>query len=385
MRFEFTTASQIVFGPGTLSEAGRLVKVWGRRAVVVVGKRQQRVQRLLDLLEENRIVTTTVAVVQEPTVDDVVSGAAAARRFGAEMVIGMGGGSVVDAAKAISALLTNEDSIFDYLEVVGKGHPFELPPAPWIAIPTTAGTGSEVTKNAVLRVPERGVKVSLRSPYLLSRLALVDPELTLDMPAALTASTGLDALSQLIEAYTCNRANPTCDALCSAGIPKAAKALPVAVRDPKDLSARVDLSLASLWSGMALANAGLGAVHGLAAPLGGLYRAPHGAICGALLAPVMSANIQALRSRGTDTADLLGRYADVARWLTGRAEATPEEGAAWMKEFAAAMGIPKLSALKIPEAKFADIAAKAVDASSMKANPIALTTEELAQVLAQAF
>ncbi len=384
MRFEFSTASQIVFGPGTLAEAGKLAKVWGRRAVVIVGKRPQRAQRVLDLLEENRVVTSTVAVVQEPTVDDVVSGAAAARRFGAEMVIGVGGGSVMDAAKAISALMTNEDSVFDYLEVVGKGQPFELPPAPWMAVPTTSGTGAEVTKNAVLRVPERGVKVSLRSPYLFARVALVDPELTLDMAPALTTSTGLDAISQLIEAYTSSRANPTCDALCAAGISKAVRALPEAVRDPKSLQARIDLSLAGLWSGIALANAGLGAVHGLAAPIGGQYRAAHGAVCGALLAPVMEMNISALRSRGADN-PALGRYADVARWVTGHTDATPEDGAAWIRQFVGSLGNPRLSALKITNDKFTEIAAKAAEASSMKANPIALTADELCQVLTNSY
>ena len=383
MRFEFSTATQIVFGPGTVSEAGRLAKAWGRRAVVVVGKRSQRAQRVLELLEENRIVHSTVAVSQEPTVDDVVSGAAAARRFGAEMVIGVGGGSVMDAAKAISALMANEDSVFDYLEVVGKGQPFELPPAPWMAIPTTAGTGAEVTRNAVLRVPERGVKVSLRSPYLLARLALVDPELTLEMPPALTASTGLDAISQLIEAYTSSRANPHTDALCAAGIPKALKALPAAVQDPKALEPRIDLSLAAMWSGMALANAGLGAVHGLAAPLGGQYRAPHGAVCGSLLGPVMAANLKALRSRAADH-PALARYAEIARWATGRPDASPEDGAAWFAEFARSLGVPRLSAHKVDPAKFADIAARAAEASSMKANPVALTADELQQVLAAA-
>ncbi len=383
MRFEFTTATQVVFGPGTLSEAGRLAKSLGRRAALVVGKKPQRAQRLVEELAEARITTTTIAISHEPSVDDVVSGAAAARRFGAEMVIGMGGGSVMDAAKAISALLTNEDSIFDYLEVVGKGQPLELPAAPWIAIPTTAGTGAEVTRNAVLSVPERGVKVSLRSPYLLARLAIIDPELTFDMPPALTASTGMDALAQLIEAYVSSKANPITDALCVAGIPRAAHALPVACAEVRDLPSRVDLSLASLWSGMALANAGLGAVHGLASPIGGMFRAQHGAICGALLGPIMAANIKALRARRSDSPALV-RYSEIARWLTRRIDAQAEDGAAWISHLSQSLLLPKLSALKVPAARAGDIVTRAMEASSMKTNPIELYAEELAAALAEA-
>jgi alcohol dehydrogenase class IV len=379
-QFEFSTATQILFGPGTISEAGRLAKAWGRRAVVVVGHRPQRVQKLMDELTAARISTTTVAITHEPTVDDIVSGAATARRYGAEMVIGMGGGSVMDAAKAISALLTNEDSIFDYLEVVGKGNPLELPPVPWMAIPTTSGTGAEVTRNAVLTIPERGVKVSLRSPYLLARVALIDPSLTLDMPPALTASTGLDALSQLIEAYVSNKANPLCDTLCSTGIPSAAHALPIAFSQPADLTARSDMSLASLYSGMALANAGLGAVHGLASPLGGLFHAPHGALCGALLAPVMAANIKALRNRQPDS-PALSRYTDVARWLTRRSDAEAEDGVSWIKQLTGTLAIPPLTAMKVSADKFSVIVEKSLGSSSMKGNPIELSSVELQSVL----
>jgi alcohol dehydrogenase class IV len=383
MRFEFTTATQVVFGPGTLAEAGRLAKALGRRAALVVGKKPQRAQRLVDELAEARITTTTIAVSHEPTVDDVVSGAAAARRFGAEMVIGMGGGSVMDAAKAISALLTNEDSVFDYIEIVGKGQPLELPAAPWIAIPTTAGTGAEATRNSVLTVPERGLKVSLRSPYLLARLAIIDPELTLDMPAALTASTGMDALSQLIEAYLSTKANPMTDSLCAAGIPRAAHALPVACAQPRELSARTDLALASLWSGMALANAGLGGVHGLASPIGGMFRAPHGAICGALLGPIMGANIRALRSRQPDSPALI-RYAEIARWLTRRIDAQAEDGAVWINHLVSTLQLPKLSALKVPVARAAEVVTRAMETNSMKTNPIELSVEEITAALNEA-
>jgi alcohol dehydrogenase class IV len=218
----------------------------------------------------------------EPTVDLVRHGTRLARDTGCDLVIALGGGSAIDAGKAIAALLANGGDPLDYLEVVGQAKPLSRPSAPFIAIPTTAGTGSEVTRNAVLASPEDGVKASLRSPHMLPALAVVDPELTLDLPQALTASTGLDALTQLIEPYVSNRANPMTDLYCVEGLRVAASALRRAWRDGHDLAARTDMSFASLLGGLALANAGLGAVHGFAAPLGGMFDAPHGALCATL-------------------------------------------------------------------------------------------------------
>jgi len=383
MRFEFATAARIVFGAGTLAEAGQLAGEWGRRATVVTGRNRVRAQRLLAHFAAAGIATEIVTIDHEPSTDDVARGVASARAFRADSVIGFGGGSAIDAAKAIAGLLTNGGAPLDYLEVVGQGRPLARPAAPWMAIPTTAGTGAEVTRNAVLSVPGSGVKVSLRSPHLLARVALVDPELTLDLPPALTASTGLDALTQLLEAYVCNRANPMTDAICAAGIPRAAQALLVACRDGHDLAARTDLALASLWSGLALANAGLGAVHGFAAPIGGLLPAPHGAVCAALLAPVMAANIRALRSRAPQN-PALGRYAEIARWLTGRNDASDEHGVEWVRSLVATLGILRLSAYGIALAQVPEIVARAQQASSMKANPVVLTAEELSVVLAEA-
>jgi len=383
MKFEFATAARIVFGPGTLAEAGQLAGEWGRRATVVTGRNPARAQPLLAYLAAAGIATEVVTIGHEPSTDDVARGVASARAFRADSVIGFGGGSAIDAAKAIAGLLTNDGSPLDYLEVVGQGRPLSRPAAPWMAIPTTAGTGAEVTRNAVLSVPGRGVKASLRSPHLLARVALVDPELTLDLSPALTASTGLDALTQLLEAYVCNRANPMTDAVCAAGIPRAAQALPVACRDGHDLAARTDLALASLWSGLALANAGLGAVHGFAAPVGGLYPAPHGAVCAALLAPVMAANIRALRNRAPQSPALV-RYAEIARWLTGRDDASHEHGVEWVRSLVATLGIPRLFAYGVAPAQIPAIVARAQQASSMKANPVVLTAEELSAALVEA-
>jgi alcohol dehydrogenase class IV len=299
------------------------------------------------------------------------------------MVIGFGGGSAIDAAKATAGLLANPGDLLDYLEVVGRGQPLARPAAPWMAIPTTAGTGAEVTRNAVLGVPERGVKVSWRSPHLLARVALVDPELTLDLPPAATAASGMDALTQLLEAYVSNRANPMTDALCAEGLPRAARALPAVWSNPGDLAARTELALASLWSGMALANAGLGAVHGLAAPIGGLFPAPHGAVCAVLLAPVMAANLAALRARAPES-PARGRYGDIGRWLSGHPGAGTDRGIAWVRDRVAEFGLPGLAAYGVTAAAVGEIVARAQAANSMKANPVALTSDELAGALTAA-
>src|SRR5208282_5705063 len=227
-----------------------------------------------------------------------------------------GGGSAIDAAKAIAAMLTNKGELLDYVEIIGRGKPLTQPSAPFIAVPTTAGTGSEVTRNAVLASPEHRVKVSLRSPLMLPRVAVVDPELTYALPPAITASTGLDALTQLIEPFVCARANPMVDALCIEGIRRAARSLREVVHQNPGKSAREDMALASLFGGIALANAGLGAVHGFAGPMGGMFAAPHGALCAALLPGVMAANVAALRRRQPG-GEGLRRYDEIARLLTG--------------------------------------------------------------------
>jgi len=382
--FEFQGLGRVIFGPGVLSDVARHARQWGRRALVVTGGKPARARRLLELLEEGRISTHCFPIASEPKISDVIDGAAQGREFRADMVIAFGGGSVIDAAKAIAGMLTNEGPLLDYLEIVGKGDPLELPAAPWIAIPTTAGTGAEVTRNAVLSVPERHLKVSLRSNHLFAPLVLVDPELCLSLPPTLTASTGMDALTQLIEPYVSAKANPMTDAYCVAGIPKVAAALPLACTAPTDLAARSALSLGAVWSGIALTNAGLGAVHGFASPLGGLLGAPHGALCGALLGPVMRVNIRALRDL-VPNSPILRRYADVAAWLTGRPDAKPEEGADAATFLAADLGVPRLRTYCLHPAQFPELAQAALRASSMKANPVLLTEEALCTCLQEAF
>jgi alcohol dehydrogenase class IV len=252
-----------------------------------------------------------------------------------------------------------------------------------IAVPTTAGTGSEVTRNAVLASPEHRVKASLRSPGMLPRLAVVDPELTLGLPRAITASSGLDALTQLIEPYVSLRANRMTDLFCLDGMRRAARALPRVWEHSEDLAARTDMAWASLLGGLALANAGLGAVHGFAAPLGGMFPAPHGAACAAVLPFAMEVNIRALRQRAP-TGDALRRYAEVARILTDSPHAAPEDGFGWVARLAAALEIPPLRAYGVEESAIPALVDGAARAGSMKGNPVALTREELREIIARA-
>ncbi len=382
MHFEFATAGRVLFGRGSINDIGALARPLGRRALVVTGRRTERAAPLLARLEAAAIIAHVFGVAGEPTTDDVRHGVEAGRAAGAEWVIAFGGGSAIDAAKAIAAMLTNAGDVLDYLEVIGGGQTLTAASLPCIAIPTTAGAGAEVTRNAVLASPADRVKASLRSRHLLPRIALVDPGLTDDLPPAVTAATGLDALTQLIEPYVSSRANPVTDALCVDGIRRAATALRRAVENGRgDPAARDDMALASLLGGMALANAGLGAVHGFAAPIGGMFLAPHGAVCATLLPTVMAANLRALRQR-SPAHPALRRYEELARLLTGAAQATADDGVQWTRELVTALEIPSLHAYGISASDHPAIVAAALKASSMKANPIALTPEELAGILA---
>jgi alcohol dehydrogenase class IV len=383
MKFEFATAARIVFGAGTVDDAGAIAREFGRRALVVTGRDSRRAERILAGLKSSGVGAVTFSVASEPELAAVERGVKLAKAEGCDLVIGFGGGSALDAAKAIAAMLTNEGKLLDYVEIIGGARPLTQPSAPFIAIPTTAGTGTEVTRNAVLASPEHKVKVSLRSPLLLARVAVIDPELTCDLPPALTASTGLDALTQLIEPFVCNRANPMTDGLCVEGLRRAARSLRVAFSKGQDKDAREDMAVASLFGGLALANAGLGAVHGFAGPIGGSFSAPHGAICAALLPHVMAMNLRALRQRNPHGAALF-RYDEAAWWLTGDSKSKADDGVKWVRALVADLKIPRLGSFGIRREHFADLVAKAANASSMKANPIMLTPEELTEILEQA-
>lgn len=383
MLFEFATATRIVFGAGAAGQLAPIAQGLGHRALVVTGQSPTREQHLIDRLMDQGLEPTSFAAPPEPSVTTARDGVALARAQNCDVVIAIGGGSAIDVGKAIAALLTNGGDPLDYLEVIGAGKPITQTPRPMIALPTTAGTGSEVTRNAVLESPAHHVKVSMRSPLMLPRVAIVDPELTVSLPPAVTASTGLDALTQLIEPFVSPRANPLTDAVARTGITQAAGALPRAYHTGHDLTARTEMALASLFGGLALANAGLGAVHGFAAPIGGMFGAAHGATCAALLPHVMAVNVEVLHARAPDS-PAVARYAEVARLLTGRPTATTADGVAWVEALTADLHIPRLAAYGISPQDFDQIIPRARAASSMAGNPIVLTDQELTDILARA-
>lgn len=383
MRFEFATAGQIIFGPGTIKEIGDLAADMGRRAFLITGKTADRSAPLIERLKKQGVAITQFSIPAEPTTDLALAAVDSARRDACEFVIGIGGGSVLDAGKVVAALLTNSGELMDYLEVIGRGQPLRRKPAAYIAIPTTAGTGAEVTRNAVLDSPRHRVKVSMRSRFMLPDLALVDPELTYCLPPEITAVTGLDAFTQLLEAYVSPHANPMTDGVCREGLQRAARSLKRAYFDGKNTSARRDMCLASLFGGLALANAKLGAVHGFAGPLGGMYDAPHGALCAGLLPHVMEANLKALQSRAPES-PAINRYNEVARIITGKSTNRASDGITWVQELCSQLQVPRLAEFGIQEADFSTIVAKSKNASSMKGNPISLTETELLDVLKKA-
>ncbi len=384
MRFEFATATRIIFGPGTVSEVPPIAAGMGKRACIVTGRSSERAQILIEQLREQNIECVTFSVSGEPTTTLVKEGAEAARKAGSEFVISLGGGSVLDTGKAVAAMLTNKGKLEDYLEVVGQGKPLVNNAAPHTTIPTTAGTGAEVTRNSVLSVPEHKVKVSMRSPLMLPTLAVVDSTLTHSMSPSITAFTGLDALTQLIEAFISRKSNPLTNGICLEGITAAARSLQRAFENGGDANAREDMSLASLFSGLALANAGLGAVHGFAGPLGGMISAPHGAVCAALLPHVMEINVKALQKRQPDST-ALKRYDTIAQILTNSTRAQAAGAVDWIRKLCIKLRIPSLANLGLQKQDFPTAIAKSQNSSSMKGNAIELTEDELHEILTKAF
>jgi alcohol dehydrogenase class IV len=379
--FELATATRIVFGAGTVREAPAAVAALGaRRVLLVTGKTAERAEPLRAALAA-ALEVELFSVSGEPTVDDAREGVR--RLNGAGAVVAFGGGSALDAGKAIAALGANDGDPLDYLEVVGRGRALTKMSLPFVAIPTTAGTGAEVTRNAVLRVPDEQVKVSLRSALMLPRLAIVDPELLIGAPSSVVAASGLDALSQVIEPFVSSRANPVTDALARDGITRSARALDRASRGVLDAETRSDLALASLCGGLCLANAGLGAVHGFAAPAGGMAAAPHGAVCAALLVPVMDTNLRALTTRAP-THPARPRFDEIAQLVTGSAAAHAAEGIEWLQALVTRLAVPGLSSWGFTPADLPALCDRAKVASSMRANPISLTDPELIEIATRA-
>jgi alcohol dehydrogenase class IV len=374
MRFEFATAGRIVFGSGTSSEVPSIAQALGRRLLLITHRSFAALNPALTTPLKTA-AAETFEIAGEPDFERVRLGTALGRNAKCDHVVAVGGGSTIDAAKAIAMLLSNGGDPLDYAEVVGAAQPIEKPPVPWIAVPTTSGAGAEATRNAVLRSPEHAVKVSLRSPFMLPTVAVVDPDLTRSLPPLVTSTTGLDALSQVLEPFVSRKANPLTDALCREGLMRIGRSLLRAVQDGHDSAAREDMSLGALLGGMALANGGLGAVHGFAAPIGGAFDAPHGAVCAALLAPVMEANLAA------GTPSIRERYSEAARLLTGRNDASAEDGVTWVRTLTTNLSISGLATYGLAETHIPDLCEKALRASSMQGNPVPHPSTALAQIL----
>ena len=401
--FEFQTAERTVFEIGCFrTRSAKLIKELlkstrdgdgdNATALIVTGESDRFSRTLEDLLlKEQSVKSVTYHCPKgEPTVDSARECVEFAEKNSCTLVIAIGGGTAIDTGKCVAAILTNggyERDIYDFLEVVGKAMPIKNMPCPFVAIPTTAGPGAELTKNSVLEAGDR--KVSMRHPMMLPNLVIVDPELTISMPKDVTAHTGLDALTQCIEPYVCNSPNPIVDVMSMAGIKLGAKSLRRAIEEPDNIEARTNMALCAMYGGTSLANAKLGAVHGFSGTLGGLLHAPHGAICAALLPHCVKMNVDLLegrvmRSDPDIAANALKRYKEVACACLDRDDATVDELIEWIEDLVSFCGVPKLSKFGLRDSHVSESVLKSMESSSMKGNPVALTKEELEQMLRNA-
>jgi alcohol dehydrogenase class IV len=378
--FDLAIPVDIRFGAGRASEVPEaLAELGATRVLIVTGRTTSRADAIRSALNDALISSVVFGVAAEPSIDRVRTAVALVAEAGCDAVLGFGGGSALDVAKAAAVLATSGSDPLDHLEVIGGGRPIGQPGLPCVAVPTTAGTGSEVTRNSVLS--GGGVKASLRSPLLLPQVAIVDPDLLVGVPASTIASSGMDALSQLIEPLLSQRANPFTDALARDGIRRSARSLRRAYQDGMaDAGVREDLALASLFGGLCLANSGLGAVHGLAAAAGARLSAPHGAVCAAVLAAAMDVNLRALRDRAPGH-PALQRMAEIATLLTDQPDATAEDAITWLDDQTAALSIPGLASYRLDQAEIAAVVTAAQTASSMRGNPIELSDEEVREIV----
>jgi len=379
VEFQFATASQIIFGNNSAEKLPGIIKSLGKKALFVTGRNQGRSMKINELTLDTGIEVVIYSVTSEPTIDVINEGVELARKIQCDVVVGVGGGSVVDSAKAIAALAPNPGKLTDYLEVIGKGKPLAQKPLPCVAVPTTAGTGAEVTKNSVIRSPGHNVKVSLRSPFMFPDYAVVDPVFTLSMPPYLTASTGMDALTHLLETFVSNQSNHFIDMFCRKGMSLVVASLKKAFYDGSNLEARENMAMASMLGGMALANVKLGAVHGFAGPMGGMCTIPHGAVCACLLPAVMEVNIAELKESGKKPG--LGKYEEVAVILAGNKRANAEDGIAWVRDLVSELKIHSLTEFGINPTDFPELIGKARKSSSMKGNPVELSDSRLMEIL----
>jgi alcohol dehydrogenase class IV len=380
VRFDLAVPADVRFGAGRVSEVPEaLLGLGASRVLVITGRTTSRADAVRSALREAGVPSIPFGVATEPSIERVRAAVELLTEAGCDAVLGYGGGSAIDVAKAAAVLATTGTDPREHLEVIGAGRPIERPGVPCVAVPTTAGTGSEVTRNSVLS--SSGVKASLRSPLMLPKVAMVDPDLLIGLPAPSIAASGMDALSQLIEPLLSRRANPFSDALARDGIRRSARSLRRGYEDGmEDAGVREDLALASLLSGMCLANSGLGAVHGIAAAAGARLNAPHGAVCAAVLAAAMEVNLRALRDRAPEH-PAIERMAEVATLLTSQPDASPEDAIAWLQELTAVLSIPGLASYGLNDVEIEAVVTAAQKASSMRGNPIDLNDTEVSEIV----
>jgi alcohol dehydrogenase class IV len=379
-RFDLAVPTDVRFGAGRIREVPQaLIDLGARQVLVVTGRQTSRAEPLRAALSEQGVSSSVFPVAGEPTIELLRAGLTTLADRNCDAVLGFGGGSALDVAKAVAVLSTPAADPLDHLEVIGAGRPITRPGLPCVAVPTTAGTGSEVTRNAVLS--DGRIKASLRTPLMLPKVALVDPDLLAGLPRATIAASGMDALSQVLEPLVSQRANPFSDALARDGIRRSARSLLRGWTDGMaDPSVREDLALASLFGGLCLANSGLGAVHGIAAAAGARLDAPHGAVCAAVLAAAVELNLRALTERAPDH-PALRRFAEVARLLTDDPAARAQDAVGWLRALTTSLEIPGLSQYGLDEEEIAPLARDSLKASSMRGNPIELTEAEVSEIL----
>lgn len=385
--FEIARLPRILFGAGRVAELPALAAGFGRRALLITGSRawsgSSWWQPLMDGLAGLGVETRHLRVEDEPSPQMVDEAVAAHRDWQPAVVVAVGGGSVLDAAKAVAGLLPHKTQVLDHLEGVGRGVPYNGPATPFIAVPTTAGTGSEATKNAVLSVRgPGGYKKSFRHDALVAQVALVDPELLASCPRGLMAAQGMDAFTQLLESYVSTRSNPMTDALAWSGMEAFRDGFFPALDGHPEGRARI--AYGSLVSGICLAQTGLGSVHGLASPLGAFFPIPHGVVCGTLLAEATEINIRALREREPHN-PALGKYARVGRLLLQEGVDGGEHHAldglvALLRQWVERLEIPRIGGYGMAEADIPQVVA-ASGGNSMKTNPLPLNDGELAELL----
>ena len=371
--FRLDLPATVLFGPGTFAELPGLVRRYGRRVLLVTGaawlERSGRLARLAQALSEAAIERHACPA-GEPTTDAVEEARRHARAFKPEVIVAVGGGSALDTAKALSGLLASREPVERFLEGIGAPLPVPGPGVPWIAVPTTAGTGAEASRNAVLRVKGAGLKRSLRSPHLLAAAVLVDPELTVDLPPAVTGTCGLDAVTQLVEAHVSRKANPFTSSLVRGAFLPLLEALDGLVDSPGNIGLRTAASYGAFVSGIALANAGLGAAHGFASGMGGMFDIPHGLLCAVFLPHVLEANADVIRDRVAELAAGRGGRADPVEWLGDT-----------VRRLLVRYGLPAdLCEYRVPVDQVPIIVERSAG-SSMKGNPKDLARDEQARIV----